>query len=113
MPAMLPVMLVSAHLVLVAQHVPQLDVTSGCRVAASAAVGARHSMDACLRDEQRARATLQDQWGAFGETERARCLRLTRLGGPPSYVELLTCLQMDKAAERAPGAGARGGRVGR
>jgi hypothetical protein len=35
-------------------------------------------------------------------------VRLTRLGGPPSYVELLTCLEIAKAANELPDHGLTG-----
>jgi hypothetical protein len=38
---------------------------------------------------------------------------LARLGGPPSYVELLTCLQMAKTAKNLPTDGEMNGRAGR
>jgi len=34
--------------------------------------------------------------------QRTRCVSLTGLGGSPSYVELLTCLEMAKAANDLP-----------
>ncbi|HET7675412.1 MAG TPA: hypothetical protein VFL54_07810 [Gammaproteobacteria bacterium] len=108
-----PVIFMSAQLILVAQEVPQLDVAPTCRAAASVAVGERRDMQVCLREEHQARDKLKDGWDSFAESERARCVRLARTGGPASYVELLTCLQMAKAAESIPNDGALNGRLGR
>lgn len=101
MPAMLPTM-IAAHLVL-AQDLPQLDVAPSCQATADAAIRqGNRSADACLRDEQRARQTLHRDWGDYGKADRVRCLRLSNLGGKPSYVELLTCLELAKSSEQLP-----------
>jgi hypothetical protein len=49
----------------------------------------------CVRDEQQARDQLQTQWSQFAPSDRVMCTSETTEGGgvPPSYVELLTCLQ--------------------
>jgi hypothetical protein len=95
MPAILPVILAASHLVLVSD-VPRLNVEPSCRAAAQAAIGQNRDTNACLRDENQARDTLQKEWSDYSGGERERCLRLSQLGGMPSYVELLTCLQMAK-----------------
>ena len=41
-----------------------------------------------------ARAELQRQWAQFDPVNRTSCVEETGLGGYPSYVEVLTCLQM-------------------
>ena len=56
--------------------------------------------DACKRDEEQARATLQQQWSGFPLADREHCANLTQLGGSPSYVELLTCLQISREADK-------------
>jgi len=102
--AVLPVALTAAHLVLTAQEPPTLNVAPSCR----AATVIRHgggALNACLQTERRARVTLSKQWNTFGRAARRRCDTLATLGGPPSYVELLTCLQMARAAEHLPGDG--------
>ena len=102
MPALLPAIL-AAHVILTAQEVPRLDVETSCHDAARAAV--RASGDAskvCLHDEQQARAKLKTEWRTFNGGAQSRCLEMTRTGGPPSYVELLTCLELAKAARTLP-----------
>jgi hypothetical protein len=102
MPALLPVILTAAQLVLVAQDVPQLNIEPSCQAAAFAAVGEGRDKNACLQNEQDARNKLKDQWDQFSEASRERCVRLSHTGGHPSYVEVLTCLQMAKAAKKLP-----------
>lgn len=106
MPTLLPVILTATHLVLTAQEVPQLNVEPSCHAAAGASIRhGRPNASTCLRNEQRARAKLKQQWNTFTGAERQRCVALSRLGGPPSYVELLTCLQVAKAAKNLPNDG--------
>lgn len=102
MPAMLPVILTASHLLLAVHDVPKLNVEPSCRAAAEASVGENRDTNACLRDENQARDKLHQQWDSFSGPEQARCLRLSTLGGLPSYVELLTCLQMAQDLKREP-----------
>ena len=114
MPALLPAVLTVAHLVLTAQHVPTLNVAPSCRAAAESMN--RHDKrgaGSCLQDERQARATLQKQWLGFTRAERAHCRQLTTLGGSPSYVELLTYLQIAKEERALPTDKDMGGRVAR
>ena len=103
MPALLPVVLTAVHLVLTAHEVPKLNVAPSCQ---AAAVGLIRKVDrsasACMQDEQVARGKLIKQWTTYSRAERTRCEQLNTLGGPPSYVELLTCLQMAKDASKLP-----------
>jgi hypothetical protein len=57
-----------------------------------------------MRDEQRARQQLAATWETFPHTDRTQCTALARLGGGglQSYVELITCLEMAKAARALP-----------
>jgi hypothetical protein len=105
MVAMLPVILTSAHLVLASQEVPRLNVVPSCAAAASTGVLPHANEAACLRDEQQARAKLKRQWSDFSASEQQRCVQLNGLGGQPSYVELLTCLQLAKEAKNLPAEG--------
>jgi hypothetical protein len=102
MPAILPVILTASHLLLVANEVPKLNIEPSCRAAAEASVGSNRDANACIRDENQAHDKLQEQWGEFNSSEQARCLRLSTLGGLPSYVELLTCLQLAKEVKKDP-----------
>jgi len=100
----LPVILAASHLVLAVQDVPRLNVEPSCQAAAVTTVRpGNRTADACLRDEQQARDDLKQKWETYSEADQARCLRLSNLGGTPSYVELLTCLQLAKASEQLPG----------
>ena len=103
MPALLPVIFAASQLVLAAQDVPQFDIAPGCRAAADTGVrSGDRAGDACLHDEQQAREKMKQEWNTFSDASQLRCVRLSNSGGAPSYVELLTCLEMAKAAKDLP-----------
>jgi hypothetical protein len=104
MPALLPVLLLSSQIVLAADPVPKFDTGPSCRSAGAAAVIATRDTAACERDENNARATLEKEWSQFTPSDQARCVRLVTLGGGPSYVELLTCLELAKQVKEIPAA---------
>jgi hypothetical protein len=47
-----------------------------------------------MNDEQQALQQLGSQWSKFTASSRANCSASESVGGTPSYVSLLTCLQM-------------------
>ena len=102
MPALLPVLLLSSQVVLAADPVPKFDAGPSCRSAGATAVMATRDAAACERDESTARDTLEKEWRQFTQSDQARCVRLVTLGGGPSYVELLTCLEMAKQVKELP-----------
>jgi hypothetical protein len=104
MPGLLPIILTSSYLVLAADKVPELNIDPTCRAAASTNVRASSNQDgsACKRDEQDAHNKLEQGWDQFSANDRAHCVRTAALGGSPSYVELLTCLELSKQADALP-----------
>lgn len=102
MPAILPIILASSHLILAADRVPQFNIEPTCHAVAQAAPGLNRDDDSCKRDERAAHDKIEQQWSGYTETQRDHCARLSTLGGFPSYVELLTCLEIDKAAKNMP-----------
>lgn len=113
MPALLPMILTASYLVLAADEVPQLDTGPSCRAAAHASTVVGRNEDSCKRDERDARGKLEQEWAQFTPSQRARCASLSNFGGSPSYVELLTCLEMAKAANSLPADDGLGGRAER
>jgi hypothetical protein len=51
-----------------------------------------------MRDEADAQKDLIKTWSTFKPSAQAICVQETKIGGAPSYVEALTCLQLDKEA---------------
>jgi hypothetical protein len=89
-----------------ADEVPTFDVRKSCKADVQAfqgTAGGQANPNACLADEQTARATLVSQWTQFAPETRSRCAQMVGdSAGPQSYVELLTCLQMAKDVQSLP-----------
>jgi hypothetical protein len=98
----LPVILLGSHLILAADQVPTFDLGPTCRSAGENAVGPNRDPDACKRDEMDAYDKLVSEWGQFSTSERAHCVQMSGAGGSPSYVELLTCMELAKSAAALP-----------
>ena len=60
--------------------------------------------EVALKDKLSARQKLAEEWSQFTPAQRAHCVQLSHTGGSPSYVELLTCVEMSKAAADLPSA---------
>jgi len=98
-PALLALALGSPLTIEVAD-VPVYDVAPSCRAAVAVMPG---SFEACMKDEQTARTQLAATWDRFAAPMRDTCVQTeNNTGGPPSYVELLTCLQMAQDAKMLP-----------
>ncbi len=82
----------------VAQQLPTFDIEATCRAAHSLGPEDRDPYQGCMKDEGAARSELQRQWAQVEAANRATCVEETGIGGYPSYVEVLTCLQMDGGA---------------
>ena len=52
--------------------------------------------------EQAARSQLEKDWSQYSKAQHSQCDGLVTTGGAPSYVELLTCLEMAKQAKEVP-----------
>jgi hypothetical protein len=102
MAAILPILVTGVHLLLVSDQVPELNITPSCRAAAGAAIALNRSAENCERSEIEARDKLQQQWSDYTNEQQGHCVRLSSLGGSPSYIELLTCLEIDKASKSLP-----------
>jgi len=102
MPALLPIILTASHITLAADTVPKFDVERTCRPAAREAILPGRDSPTCQRDENDARSKLDQDWTQYSVTQRANCTNFAKIGGAPSYVELLTCLEMAKQAQELP-----------
>lgn len=98
----LSIALLGAHIILVADGVPTLDTGPSCQMAAQSSVGLNRDAASCQQDEDKARDQLKQQWSSYEPAARARCIRLASMGGSPSYVELLTCLEMADQVKKLP-----------
>jgi hypothetical protein len=82
--------------------VPTLNVKPSCKAAATSGmtVGTGRTEKSCIDDENAARQDLVKSWSTFGSDDRSHCRALISTGGEPSYVELLSCLEMSRDAKR-------------
>lgn len=85
-----------------ADTVPAFDVIPSCKAATQASVVANRDESACKRDEDTAKSKLEQDWSQFTPAQKNHCVQLSTLGGPASYVELATCLELSKAAKDLP-----------
>jgi hypothetical protein len=56
----------------------------------------------CLRSEQEARDQLAREWANFPAADRSLCTQTASMGGLPSYVALITCLEMKRDVATLP-----------
>ena len=100
LPSVVAVALALSAIGAAAQVVPTFDVGSQCRSEAKAAPGLAES---CLADEKKAREDLVRQWAQFAPASKAKCIEMSNsVAGIQSYVELLTCLQIDRDVKNLP-----------
>jgi hypothetical protein len=69
--------------------VPEFDVRPSCR---------ESTVPDCLGQEQIAHKMLMEKWAQFAEQDKTRCAEEAKYAGAPSYVEWLTCLQINEHA---------------
>jgi hypothetical protein len=96
MRALLAIILTASQAAFAADSVPKFDVERTCRPVATMGGLPGRDAPACRRNEQDARNKLKDDWSKYDGEDRSRCADFVGVGGPPSYVELLTCLEMAK-----------------
>jgi hypothetical protein len=87
------------HGVAFAESPPNLNVGASCNAAARGAVTAGRDKEACLGDERAAKDALTNGWDNYDRAARAQCVGMNTTGGPPSYVELLSCLEVMRDAK--------------
>ena len=81
----------------VADRVPTLDTRPSCADAAGE-VSATRTVATCQQSEQQARDALAAQWRNFPAADRRSCVAETNIGGFPSYVQVLVCLELARDA---------------
>jgi hypothetical protein len=88
--------------IIAAEAVPEFKINS-CRQAEESGSASRNAQ-ACFQDEQKAKDTLKQNWTTYDSSQKSHCQRLMKAGGMPSYVELLTCVEMKSAPTTPNGA---------
>lgn len=75
-----------------ASSIPSLDISAGCKPQ-SPAEDQDINYKSCVQDEQATRQKLTKEWGTYPATARRECVS-DRSSLVNSYVELLTCIEM-------------------
>jgi hypothetical protein len=73
---------------------PTLQVGPSCEAAARGSVVLGRDKKACLSDETTAQDTLKQNWSKYGASDKNECIGMVTTGGPASYVELLSCVEI-------------------
>jgi hypothetical protein len=79
---------------------PELHVEPSCRAVTNLHLPGGQSFTQCMQDELEARQELAKKWTSYSAPARSRCAAEVMIGGGPSYVELLECLEMDKTVSQ-------------
>jgi hypothetical protein len=77
---------------------PTLQVGTSCEAAGRGSVVLGRDKKACLSDETTAQDTLKKNWSKYSTTDKTQCVGMATTGGPASYVELLSCLEIMRDA---------------
>lgn len=94
----LAISLGASLIVSVADRVPDINVAASCKEVGGFGLALGQDPEHCIDDENRARAELEKKWTVYPAAERSRCVSETMIGSP-SYVDILTCLEMTKEAD--------------
>ena len=86
--------------VAVADGPPKFDLAPTCNAAVRFAIVAGRDKEACLDDEHTAENTLAQNWSKYNATDKTQCIGNVKTGGPASYVELLSCLEIMRDAKQ-------------
>ncbi len=87
------VILVYLPFTLVADTLPKFDIARECQ-SEGGAKPSKAFLEKCAEDEAKARDQLPPVWSQSSAADRLSCVKETSMDGTPSYVELLTCLEM-------------------
>jgi hypothetical protein len=100
------IVLASLQPVPVADTVPKFDVSRVCQSEG----GSNDEQTRCVADETQARDSLQTEWTQFTASAKKQCDEEANIDRSPSYVELLTCLEMERDVKSERG-GKQGGKM--
>ena len=92
------VILASLHPTPVADAMPKLDIVRECQFEG----GIKPTQERCVVDETQARNQLQNEWKQFGPDAKKQCNEESTTDNIASYVELLTCLEMERDVKNPP-----------
>jgi hypothetical protein len=97
--------LVSSYLLMVAETIPAFDLKQACRGSEAAGMAGR-TFQMCIESEETARNQLKKNWPEYIASDKAECMRMIKITSPPSYTELISCLETKRDLRKM-----RGGRT--
>lgn len=80
------------------ERLPQFGPANSCRYGGAPWGTPRQASESRVRSEQEARATLDKTWSEILPADGRNCSLLVSTGGPPTCVELLSCIEMARDA---------------
>jgi hypothetical protein len=90
----------------VGDRVPIINVEKTCKDSVAADKGANialaQPLENCISDENTAKQQVDAVWSTYPAQVRERCEQEATLLGEGSYVDLLTCMQMNDSARLTP-----------
>ena len=93
-----PLVLLLPLAIAASDAVPRFNIEPTCKGGlGSPGLNERYSQ--CISEENAARTKLEANWSKYPAGDRANCARTAGMASP-SYVELLTCLEMDADARQ-------------
>jgi hypothetical protein len=81
--------------------VPKFNTGPSCESPARKAIShgsSKGSIEACRKSEKEAHGVLNKQWPQYAKIDKTNCVGKVSQGGPPSYIELHSCLETMKHA---------------
>jgi hypothetical protein len=95
----LPIIILTfLHPTPIADTAPRFDIARECQSEG----GSKEEQKRCADEETQARDTLQTEWIQFAANAKRQCYEETNIDGTPSYVEFLTCLEMERDVRNPP-----------
>jgi len=88
-----------------AQSVPTVDIAATCRAASAVTVSLLGStgvndFQVCMDGENKARETIIKDWSSYAASDRVGCIQPNVY--LPTYIEWLTCIEMEQGRARSP-----------
>jgi hypothetical protein len=101
-PHMMPfaALALGTNLITVAAEVPKLNIEPSCKAAGIEGMALGRTTQSCINDENTAHDQLVKDWSTYSADDKSHCLSMVSTGGSPSYVELLSCLEMSRDAKK-------------
>lgn len=96
-----PLVLLAPLVLAVSDTVPAFNFEPSCRGGMDVGANQTQRFQKCMNEEAAARTRLQASWAQYPAKDRTVCTDTARIG-TPSYIELLTCLEMARAAAGMP-----------